>query len=66
MGELFHFYNACQICGNDEIQLVDDVEHKMSKAGGIRATCVECGRNTKPQVWNDFNSEKQPDEPIAV
>lgn len=69
MGEIIPFYNPCQTCGNEDICLHDDVEHKISIAGGIRALCYKCGRNTKPQVWNDFNDGQDDNtapEPIAV
>ena len=64
MGKILYFYNPCATCGNDELRLVEDTDHKLSIAGGIRLICVKCGRNTKPEVWNDFNGTTQPTEPI--
>lgn len=56
------FYNPCATCGNDELQLVDDAEHRLSKTGGIRLVCVKCGRNTEPTVWNEYNKPAQKEE----
>jgi hypothetical protein len=49
------FYNACITCKGTEIRLADDTKNELSKAGGIRAVCIACARNTKPQVWNEHN-----------
>ena len=52
---IISFYNACIKCGNTDIRLVDDSEHKLSKGGGIRATCIKCAWNSPPEKWNYFN-----------
>lgn len=51
------FHNPCITCGDNEIILFDDVEHKMSKGdnGTMRAVCSNCGRNTASTLWNKFN-----------
>lgn len=64
MTNIIQFYNNCMDCGNDKIILFDDANKKISKAGGIRAVCNKCGRNTKPQVWNDFNYGQEPDNVV--
>lgn len=70
MVEIIKFYNACITCGCTEIKLYDDAGHEISKAGGIRALCPQCGRNTKPGVWNSYNSNEPqpeaPDTPVAA
>ena len=53
---IIYFYNKCITCENQEIILVMDSKYEISKAGGARAFCPNCGRNTKPQAWNEFNS----------
>ena len=52
------FYNPCVDCGNEDIVLMNDESCQVSKAGGVRTICYKCGRNTKPQTWNEFNPPK--------
>ena len=56
---MLHFYNKCSTCGNEDIILREDTERKMSKAGGVRALCYKCGRNTAPNNWNNCNEEEK-------
>ncbi len=44
-------YNPCEMC--------QGTEHKLSNAGGMRLVCLDCGRNTVPNVWNDYNHLSQ-------
>jgi hypothetical protein len=57
---MIYFYNKCSQCKNENIVLIDDVNKDVNEAGGIRALCYKCGRNTKPQAWNEFNPEEEP------
>lgn len=61
---IIKFYNDCITCGRENIILVKDTNHEISKAGGVRAFCPNCGRNTKPQVWNEFNPKEETQERV--
>ena len=59
---IIKLYNPCEACQGEEIGLIDDIECELSNAGGMRAVCLRCGRNTAQAVWNNYNGVEAPQE----